>query len=291
MMCRISTSIFVTNFPDLFSAKDLFHSYKKYGHVFDTFIPSKRSKAEKRFHRAPLNGNKFQEKKDVGINRSGTNVPSKDVMVTSTGKAYVHVVKGNNMSGTMECDSIPAIVLDDECLYSKDLSKSLLGRVKEFASLSNLKTALMNEGFVDIKIQIVCVEIEGILFKLWSGNTFKRIAAKWEELLDVDEQEEMCFHSKRVCLYTKSGMTIFENFKVIFRGKVFWIRAKEVPGWVLDFLDDSNDEDQSNDGFKDGNPKVQDMRSCEDDSDVAEVPETLFEESTRQKEKQSKDPF
>nr|GEU77660.1 putative reverse transcriptase domain-containing protein [Tanacetum cinerariifolium] len=241
-----------------------------------------------RFHRAPLNGNKFHEKKDVGINKSGTNVPSKDVGVTGTGKSYVRVVKGNNMSGRMECDFIPAIVLDDECLHSKILSKSLLGRVKEFASLWNLKTALMNEGFVDIKIQvgswfsvlrqasidftpkgrIVWVEIEGIPFKLWSGNTFKRIAAKWGELLDVDDQEEMCFHSKRLCLYTKS-----------------------VPGWVHDFLDDSNDEDQSDDGFKDGDPKVQDVGSCGDDSDVVEVPKTLFEESMGQKEKQSEDPF
>nr|GFC87483.1 RNA-directed DNA polymerase, eukaryota, reverse transcriptase zinc-binding domain protein [Tanacetum cinerariifolium] len=55
--------------------------------------------------------------------------------------------------------------------------------------------------------------------------------------------------------------------------------------------DDSNDEDQSDDGFKDGDPKVQDVGSCGDDSDVVEVLETLFEESTGQKEKQSEDPF
>nr|GEY07158.1 RNA-directed DNA polymerase, eukaryota [Tanacetum cinerariifolium] len=184
-----------------------------------------------------------EEKKDAGINRSGTNVPSKDVGVTGTGKSYVHVVEGNNMPGTMECDSISAIVLDDECLYSKHLSKSLLGRVKEFASLSNLKTTLMNEG-----------------------NTFKQIAAKWGELLDVDYQEEMCFHSKRLCLFTKSG-------------------------WVPDFLDDSDDEDQSDDGFKDGDRNVQDVGSFGDDSDLAEVPKTLFEESMGQKEKQSEDQF
>nr|GFA71959.1 glucose-methanol-choline oxidoreductase, FAD/NAD(P)-binding domain protein [Tanacetum cinerariifolium] len=316
---RISTSIFVTNFCDSFSATNLFHSCRQYGHVVDTFIPSKRSKAGKRFgfvrfinvfnverlvnnlctiwvdrfmfhaniarfHRAPLNGNKFQENKDVGTNRSGTNVPSKDVRVTGICKVYVHVVKGNNMSGTMDYDSIPAIVLDDECLYSKDLSKSLLGRVKVFASLSNLKTALMNE------------ELFGWILKVFRSNYGQGIhlngfLLSGGELLDVDDQEEMCFHSKRLYLYTKSGMNIFENFKVIFRGKVFWIRAKEVPGWVPDFLDDSDDEDQSDDGFKNGDPIVQDVGSCGDDSDVAEVPETLFEESTGQKEKQSEDSF
>nr|GEU56796.1 RNA-directed DNA polymerase, eukaryota [Tanacetum cinerariifolium] len=48
---------------------------------------------------------------------------------------------------------MPSIVLDDECLISKDLSKALLGRVKEFASLPNLKIVLKNEGFAEIKIQ------------------------------------------------------------------------------------------------------------------------------------------
>ncbi|GJY62118.1 nucleotide-binding alpha-beta plait domain-containing protein [Tanacetum coccineum] len=41
---NILTSIFVTNFPDSFSAKDLFHSCKQYGHVVNSFIPTKRTK-------------------------------------------------------------------------------------------------------------------------------------------------------------------------------------------------------------------------------------------------------
>nr|GEY99099.1 nucleotide-binding alpha-beta plait domain-containing protein [Tanacetum cinerariifolium] len=46
---KISTLIYVTNFPKTFSAKDLFHSCKVYGHVVDSFIPLKRSKDGKRF--------------------------------------------------------------------------------------------------------------------------------------------------------------------------------------------------------------------------------------------------
>nr|GEW40745.1 retrotransposable element Tf2 [Tanacetum cinerariifolium] len=44
-VAKISTSVFVTNFPESFSAEDLFQSCKQYGHVVDTFIPNKRSKA------------------------------------------------------------------------------------------------------------------------------------------------------------------------------------------------------------------------------------------------------
>ncbi|GKB97732.1 RNA-directed DNA polymerase, eukaryota, reverse transcriptase zinc-binding domain protein [Tanacetum coccineum] len=136
--------------------------------------------------------------------------------------------------------------------------------------------------------RIVWVEIEGVPFKFWTGNTFKRIASKWGVLLDVDDQDESCFHSKRLCLYTKYHMNIFECFKLLFHGKVFWIRAKEVPGWVPELLDDLEDEEQSDDDLMKGDNKVQDMGSC---GDVDEVPETTFGEPTGPKEKLSEDPF
>nr|GEV35383.1 RNA-directed DNA polymerase, eukaryota [Tanacetum cinerariifolium] len=170
----------------------------------------------------------------------------------------------------------------------RDLSNAILGRVNKFTSLANLKMALCNEGFVDIKIQymgefwimmefankemikkfrdnlsvgswfsivkdatldfqtkkrIAWVETEGIPFKLWTGYTFKHIAAKWGELLDVDDQEDSCFHSKRLCIYTKLERSISKEFKIIHHGKIYWIRAKETPGWVSDFAEESDDED------------------------------------------------
>ncbi|GJV25983.1 nucleotide-binding alpha-beta plait domain-containing protein, partial [Tanacetum coccineum] len=48
-LARISTSVFITNFPLSTSAKELFHVCKQYGHVVDSFIPFKKSKNGKRF--------------------------------------------------------------------------------------------------------------------------------------------------------------------------------------------------------------------------------------------------
>nr|GEY77930.1 glucose-methanol-choline oxidoreductase, FAD/NAD(P)-binding domain protein [Tanacetum cinerariifolium] len=180
-----------------------------------------------------------------------------------------------------------AIMLDDDCIMKKDLSLSLIGRVKEFASLANIKSVFNNEGFIDISIRfmgelwimldfpnsntrdafkdsmgvtswfsvlqqasmnfftdgrIVWVEVEGVPFKLWTDNTFNKIAKKWSDLLDIDDQEDTCYHSKRLCIFTKMRSNVFETFKVIFRRKVFWIRAKEVPGWVPEFMEESDDE-------------------------------------------------
>nr|GEZ35345.1 nucleotide-binding alpha-beta plait domain-containing protein [Tanacetum cinerariifolium] len=43
-LIKISISVYVTNFPESSSAKDLFHACSKFGHVVDSFIPVKRSK-------------------------------------------------------------------------------------------------------------------------------------------------------------------------------------------------------------------------------------------------------
>ncbi|GJY39970.1 hypothetical protein Tco_0426334 [Tanacetum coccineum] len=89
----------------------------------------------------------------------------------------------------------------------------------------------------------------------------------------------MYFHSKRLCIYTKTEKNIFEEFKNIFRGKTSWIRAKETPGWVPDFMEENDDEEQSDVDSKEGEFKVHDTGIYGGDSDVEEARETLFEKS------------
>ncbi|GJR01595.1 RNA-directed DNA polymerase, eukaryota [Tanacetum coccineum] len=342
---RISISIYVTNFPENFSAKELFQSCKQYGHVVDSFIPRKRTKEGKRFgfvrfinvfnvdrlvnnlctiwvgqfklhankarfQRATLNKGQGADHKKVA-NSSRPN--SGD---SGSSNSYVNAVKNHK---SVDHDS-PAIVLDEDCVLSKDLSSSLMGRIKEFASLTNLKNALMNEGFVDLNVsylgelwvllefssvkskeafrdnvgvsswfseirqasfdinpdgRIVWVEIEGVPLKLWTLNTFKRIVTRWGNLIDTNDSDGNCFHSKRLCLFTKTISNIYENFKIIFRGKVYWIRAKEVPGWTPDLVEDSDEEELSDDdSLEEGMKNLEFENDC---SNSFEVPNTVFE--------------
>nr|GEV00338.1 RNA-directed DNA polymerase, eukaryota, reverse transcriptase zinc-binding domain protein [Tanacetum cinerariifolium] len=153
----------------------------------------------------------------------------------------------------------------------------------------------------NIDERVAWVEIEGVPFKMWYVNTFRRIASKWGTLIHVDGQEEDCFHRKRLCLITKVGRNIVESFKIVFHGKVFWIRAKEVPGWVPDFMDDSDEEYDTYGDTTTGGSLGEDDSNCGDVSDVEEVSETKFEEgldapnveevSTGQENKHSEDPF
>nr|GEZ14206.1 hydroxycinnamoyl-CoA quinate/shikimate transferase [Tanacetum cinerariifolium] len=347
---NISTSIFVTNFLDSFSAKDLFRTCQQYGHVVDSFIHVKRSKGGKRFgfvnlctiwvgrlklhanvarfQRAPLGSQKSQEKKNTEGSKRYTHIPHEHVGISTKDRSFVNVLKG-------ESDNCPAIVLENDCLLNKDMFVALMGRVNEFTSLSNIKNALTNEGFVDINIRylgelwillefsnnktrdafsanvgarswfselrpasndfsingrIVWVEVEGVPFKLWCGNTFKRIALKWGKLHDMDDQEDNYFHSKRLRVHTKIQSNIFEMFKIIYHGKAFWIRAKEVPGWEPDFLEESDEDVQSEEGLVDGDDASQKSKA-DDNCFTEEVPDTLFDEPVDHTEKPSEDPF
>ncbi|GJS09792.1 RNA-directed DNA polymerase, eukaryota [Tanacetum coccineum] len=171
---------------------------------------------------------------------------------------------------------------------------ALFGRVKVFASLANLKMALGNEGFSDIVIKymgeqwvikatnefevdgrIAWVEVEGVPFKLWTNNTFTRIAEKWGKLLDVDDQDETCFHSKRLCVYLKAGNSIREDFKITHRGKMYWIRANETQGWVPEFTDEYESEDD-NSMDEEGEVKKNGIKDEHSDGEI--VPESLFED-------------
>ncbi|GJY87322.1 RNA-directed DNA polymerase, eukaryota [Tanacetum coccineum] len=264
------------------------------------------------------------KKEGDGGNKSSVVTAPKEHTKTS-GKSgednsYMGVLKGDKRMETKVKNSGPSTVLGDECVMSKKISNALFGRVKEFASLANLKVALGNEGFMEIVIKymgelwvmlefkteesklkfkdnigamswfsqiieasidfeiegrIAWVEVEGIPFRLWSGNTFARIADKWGKLLDVDDQEETCFHSKRLCIHMKSGNSINEEFKIIHRGKIYWIRSNETPGWVPDFTDDIDEDDGNSMDIEDVAQKPGDI---DENSDGEGVPDTIFED-------------
>ncbi|GJQ90434.1 RNA-directed DNA polymerase, eukaryota [Tanacetum coccineum] len=127
----------------------------------------------------------------------------------------------------------------------------------------------------EVEGRIAWVEVEGIPFKLWTRNTFARVAEKWGKLLDVDDEEETCYHSKRLCIHMKSGKSINEDFKIIHRGKMFWIRAIETPGWAPDFTDEIDNDDINS---TDDEDVVQKSEDIEENSDSEKVPDTIIED-------------
>ncbi|GKD45410.1 RNA-directed DNA polymerase, eukaryota, nucleotide-binding alpha-beta plait domain protein [Tanacetum coccineum] len=186
-VAKISTSVFITNFPETCVAKDLFNTCKQYGHVVDAFIPFKRSKAGKRFgfvrfinvfcvnrlvsnlctiwigkhrlhanvtrfQRPPVNGKAAVEGGLRGFHSVEVNSSKQwGHNTTSNGLKYVNVVKGNP-SGKVESVSPSSLVLDDSCLVARELDNVVMGEVRHFSSINNLRVMLHNEGFLNVEI-------------------------------------------------------------------------------------------------------------------------------------------
>ncbi|GKF18179.1 nucleotide-binding alpha-beta plait domain-containing protein, partial [Tanacetum coccineum] len=185
--------------------------------------------------------NEEGERKVTKIQPLGENGGLKSNENPSSINTFAQAVSGNHSTEGVEKVMSSVMVLDEECLTKTDISKSLFYRVKVFASLANLKPAIGEEGFEEIKIsymgkswvkldfvslesmkmfkengsigswfscikqadkdfviegRVAWVEIEGIPFKFWSKNTFRKIANRWGDLIDFDDQEDNCYHSK-----------------------------------------------------------------------------------------------
>nr|GEY45689.1 RNA-directed DNA polymerase, eukaryota [Tanacetum cinerariifolium] len=147
--------------------------------------------------------------------------------------SYAKIVNGRDSHVP---SSSPAMVLDDSHIVTRDLSnegfmnvnvayldglwvlidletstsmKKIMEHVGVASWFTNLTSA--HSDFV-ARDRIVWVDIEGVPLHAWSRKTFNKIGCKWGE-------ED----------------NILEKFKIIVRGKIFVVRAKELFAWSPNF--------------------------------------------------------
>lgn len=383
---EISYSVYVTNFPDSISSRDLWIACKVYGTVVDVFIPLKKSKAGKRFafvrfikvfnldrlvqnlctiwigshhlfanrvrfersskydipgnshrHKESTNDHSFASSKPYSNGKTSdyqkpNHVPRFGQSQEQVG-SYVNAVHGvsDKVNSVLPNSSTPAMVLDDDCIIERDYSKCVKGRVKDVGTISRLRIILQDEGFVDVQVfylgglwvmlefvsmtskekllkhtgvnswfhgfqevnqdfvsneRIIWVDIEGIPLNAWTRNTFARIGKKWGEMLNMEDSCDSSFNRKRVCIRTNHPTSILESFKVIIKGKVAMVRAKELFMWTPAFVDPKETVDSSDDeSVNEGRNNVQHPLFSDDEgdvnggSDVDEVADTVFDGS------------
>nr|GEV79950.1 RNA-directed DNA polymerase, eukaryota [Tanacetum cinerariifolium] len=299
---KISKSVFVTNLPNYTSARELWKTCSVYGTVVDVFIPSKKSKAGKRFafvrfikvfniDRLVKNFSTIWIGKFHLIANHVRNLIVRLVLMRKQLTVCIRGLQGATISPS------PVMVLDDSCLVERDLSMYAMGKMKDFSAIPNLYSILNDEGFANVKLsylgeacndfvsneRIVWVDIEGVPMNAWTRETFSRIGNKWGVTLDLEENADNSFGRKRLCVQTKHATSILETFKVIVKGRVYMVRAKELFTWNPTFLvheekeyllkDDSVHESLNNEfGHHPNDIKLDD--DCA--SDIDGVPETEF---------------
>ncbi|GKA37436.1 hypothetical protein Tco_0724001 [Tanacetum coccineum] len=268
--------------------------------VVDVFIPDRKSKAGKKFTfvrfikvdnvdrlvgnlctlwigRMHLHANIARFDRPP-IHSSRPNISTRPA--ANGASSFASVLKGNPNTFNHIASS-PAMVLDDECVVERDLDNFVMGEVKDFSSINNLRVLLSNEGFPSC-VAWERIDIEGVPLHAWSRPTFSKIGSRWGEVIELEDNKEDCFARKRICIKTKLEDNILEKFKIIVRGKIFVIRAKELFVWSPTFNDnkevDDYSEDDSVNGAEEINGDISKQMNLDDETDIEGVSDTVFDD-------------
>ncbi|GKD45471.1 nucleotide-binding alpha-beta plait domain-containing protein [Tanacetum coccineum] len=205
--------------------------------------------------------------------------------LNSSANSYANIVKQtSDVKETV--DGTPTMVLDESCLNNEEFSLRLLGKVTEFASLTNLKVVLAKEGFGNIEL--------------------KYMGGFWVMIVFQEEETVKAFHgNKSVGSWFSQIVQAHKEF--VIEERVIWVEIEGVPckwwskntfnqiasrwgnllnveeleeGGYHNFKDDCDDDDfESNDGTYDAEGPGESVGKCSDlegESDSEAIPETRF---------------
>nr|GEY93703.1 hypothetical protein [Tanacetum cinerariifolium] len=209
------------------------------------------------FQREPLTFNSQLKKRNV--------VDSKN--------SFASVLNAGNHKPVMSSEPSPAIVLDESCVSEKNLSCSLVGKIKDINALSNLYVILANEGFDNVSLTYlgsywVLINVESISSKeklskhvgvaSWFIGSFQpavafaKIVFLCGSLANMDAEDDSSLPFKKVCVVTNHNTYINDKIKIIIKGQLYWIRVKELNAWIPKFIDEGSDTSSSNEEDIDG---------------------------------------
>ncbi|GKD60866.1 RNA-directed DNA polymerase, eukaryota, reverse transcriptase zinc-binding domain protein, partial [Tanacetum coccineum] len=197
LLARLSCNVYVINFPSHFTVRELRNVCERFGIVSDVFIAKKLSKLGKLFGFVRyLKVNDAQTIIDglcntrIVMQKIFANIAHfdrKDTFV-SAGQDKMHAYMPANNKKGMGCSGMTyanvvqerhanvkahqmndksVVVLDRGCLKDIEDSLTVFACVKEFRSLTNMRSICKNEGFHNVKLKYlggfwISVEFEAI---------------------------------------------------------------------------------------------------------------------------------
>nr|GEZ07468.1 RNA-directed DNA polymerase, eukaryota [Tanacetum cinerariifolium] len=162
-------------------------------------------------------------------------------------------------------------------LKSAQAKKNFMQHIGVASWFLHLRNAQLD--FVS-KDRVVWVDIEGVPLHGWTSATFNKIGSKWGKILDLEEGNDSTFARKRLCIKTNQEDIILDKLKIIIRGKVFIIRAKELFTWspvfkeIKEVVINMDDEYIKDDGGL--NDDANSNFHMDNNSDVEAVSDTCF---------------
>ncbi|GKD44345.1 RNA-directed DNA polymerase, eukaryota [Tanacetum coccineum] len=155
---------------------------------------------------------------------------------------------------------------------------------------------LIDAGSIADKVKLIKhISVEGLAICAWNNNALAKIVSSWGTLSDVDAVDDASLPFKKLCVVTKPNIIINDKIKIIIKGKIYWIRIRELEAWTLEFdnefCDNSSSEEEPVGGERNVSLQNQDIDHISESSCMKENNEFEINGTIHMQEVQSDDPF
>ncbi|GKD42791.1 RNA-directed DNA polymerase, eukaryota [Tanacetum coccineum] len=302
---KISKLVFVMNFPEHVSARDLWNVCKTYGQVdnLDRLIDNL---CTIWIGRLRLHANQVRYQRAT----RASSFKSTKVNEGSVKNSFASVLKAGNQTPTLAFESFPDIVFDDSCIMEKRFVLFLNGEcgfwvLIEADSIASKEKISKHIGFASwfkellparnsfvSKERLVWISVEGLPIKTWNCNTFAKTVSPWGKLSEVESDENLSLPYKKLCVITSPNVIINNMIKVIAKGQVYWLCVKELDAWAPDFSNDLNDNSSSDGEYKDNEVGLSEIEHVSGSSCINNKDDVSENHGSSKEQKiNSEDPF
>ncbi|GKB66175.1 hypothetical protein Tco_0927587 [Tanacetum coccineum] len=128
----------------------------------------------------------------------------------------------------------------------------------------------------------------------WNNKALSKIVSPWGTLTPVDLVEDSSLPYRKVCVTTKVSTIINDRTKIIVKGKVYWIRIRELETWSPELDDEfckSSSDDESVGEEKNNSITGDAIDYVSESSFMNENIENVINEQKPPQNKISEDPF
>nr|GEW37116.1 RNA-directed DNA polymerase, eukaryota [Tanacetum cinerariifolium] len=84
-------------------------------------------------------------------------------------------------------------------------------------------------------VRLVWTAIDGLPMCAWNKEAIAKIVSPWGALAAVDTVDDDSLPYRKVCVTTKVSTIINDRIKIIVKGKIYWIRIRELEAWSPEF--------------------------------------------------------
>ncbi|KAI3819363.1 hypothetical protein L1987_13192 [Smallanthus sonchifolius] len=271
---KITTTIFLTNFPEEVHEIDLRKRCEDWGNVADVFISKRLTKMGRRFRivrflkvtdvhllvsnlRTIWFGNyhvfadllkddrHLGNHHDHGTLHTGTTVGDGKVAATRIERDISNPSTAHKPYYVNEALSYVSAV-KGKPNYKKDEGQSKEIMKHKTMQLNNGDMLGIADSSCNVLVKVVdihsmekimvWIELEGIPLCAWSINAFRKIAGTWGSCMFVDEDSDESLGVGRVCVLTNQLSLIHDSISVNIDGETFHVQTREGGGWAPKFI-------------------------------------------------------